>query len=114
MLSRKIYDDIYNVSKKFFDLPVAQKQKYAASKDSEIFDLQGFGSDSIGVNIDGEVLDWSYRLYLLNETVEERKLQYWHADDSPLHFRRKLDEYRVHARSVSEIILKAMAKSLGL
>ncbi|KAI3967705.1 hypothetical protein MKX01_039615 [Papaver californicum] len=113
-IPKNLLDDIYNVSKKFFDLPVAEKQRYASSKDDEIFDLQGFGSDSIGANIDGQVLDWSDRLYLLNEPVEERKLHYWPGDDSPLHFRRTLDEYNVQARSVSEIILKAVAESLGL
>lgn len=76
--------------------------------------FQGFGSDSIGANIDGQVLDWSDRLYLLNEPVDERKLRYWPGDDSPLHFRRTLEEYSVQTRSESEIILKAMAKSLGL
>ncbi|KAI3911629.1 hypothetical protein MKW92_030248 [Papaver armeniacum] len=113
-IPQNLLDDMYNISKKFFDLPVEEKQRYASSKDDEIFDLQGFGSDSIGANIDGQVLDWSDRLYLLNEPVDERKLHYWPGDDSPLHFRRTLDQYSVLVRSVSEIILKAMAKSLGL
>ncbi|KAI3879070.1 hypothetical protein MKW92_045962 [Papaver armeniacum] len=113
-IPQNLLDDMYNISKKFFDLPVEEKQRYASSKDDEIFDLQGFGSDSIGANIDGQVLDWSDRLYLLNEPVDERKLHYWPGDDSPLHFRRTLDQYSVQVRSVSEIILKAMAKSLGL
>ncbi|KAI3905026.1 hypothetical protein MKW92_028161 [Papaver armeniacum] len=104
----------WGMFQKFFDLPVEEKQRYASSKDDEIFDLQGFGSDSIGANIDGQVLDWSDRLYLLNEPVDERKLHYWPGDDSPLHFRRTLDQYSVQVRSVSEIILKTMAKSLGL
>ncbi|RZC47723.1 hypothetical protein C5167_040659 [Papaver somniferum] len=113
-IPQNLLDDIYNISKNFFDLPVEEKQRYASSKDDEIFDLQGFGSDSIGANIDGQVLDWSDRLYLLNEPVDERKLRYWPGDDSPLHFRRTLEEYSVQTRSESEIILKAMAKSLGL
>ncbi|KAI3837567.1 hypothetical protein MKX03_002387 [Papaver bracteatum] len=113
-IPQSLLDDMYNISQKFFDLPVEEKQRYALSKDDEIFDLQGFGSDSTGANIDGQVLDWSDRLYLLNEPVDERKLRYWPGDDSPLHFRRTLDGYSVQTRSVSEIIFKQMAKSLGL
>ncbi|RZC64222.1 hypothetical protein C5167_025979 [Papaver somniferum] len=101
-IPQNLLDDMYNISKKFFDLPVEEKQRYALSKDDEIFDLQGFGSDSMGANINGQVLDWSDRL------------RYWPGDDSPLNFRRTLDEYSVQVRSVSEIILKEMAKSLGL
>ncbi|KAI3877237.1 hypothetical protein MKX03_016041 [Papaver bracteatum] len=90
-IPQNLLDDMYNISKSFFDLPVEEKQRYALSKDDEIFDLQGFGSDSMGANIDGQALDWSDRLYL-----------------------RTLNEYSVQAKSVSEIILKAMAKSLRL
>ncbi|RZC93694.1 hypothetical protein C5167_016323 [Papaver somniferum] len=112
---QNLLDGMYNVSKQFFDLPVEEKQRYASSKGDEVFDLEGFDSESMKANVDEQqVLDWCDNLNLIIEPVEERKLRYWPGDDSPLHFRSTLDEYSVKARSVSKIILKAMAKSLGL
>ncbi|XP_026443772.1 leucoanthocyanidin dioxygenase-like [Papaver somniferum] len=72
-------DDMYNVSKQFFDLPLEEKQRYASSKDDAFSDLHGIGCDSIIANIDDDqFFDW------------------------------------YNARSLSEVILKAMSKSLGL
>ncbi|MCL7024903.1 hypothetical protein MKW94_001756 [Papaver nudicaule] len=113
-IPQTLLDDIYNISKQFFDLPLEEKQRYASSKIDGVFDLQGFGSDSIKENNGDRVLDWSDYLNLVIAPAEERALQYWPGDDSPLNFRKTLDEYSVQTRSLYDIIMKAMAKSLGL
>ncbi|KAI3991551.1 hypothetical protein MKX01_040561 [Papaver californicum] len=113
-IPQSLLDDIYNLSKQFFNLPLEVKQRYASSEVDEVFDLQGFGSDSIKETNADQVLDWSDYLNLNIEPVEDRKLQYWPGDDTLLNFRKTLDEYSVQTRSVFEIIIKAMAKSLGL
>lgn len=110
-IPQNLLGNVYKVSKQFFHLPLEEKQKYSVSKDHENSDFQGFGCDSIKPDIDDNmVLDWNDFLSLLIEPVEDRNLRYWPGDD----FRRTLDEYSVQTRSVSEIILKAMAKSVGL
>ncbi|MCL7024534.1 hypothetical protein MKW94_023372, partial [Papaver nudicaule] len=109
-ISKSLLDDIYDVSKQFFDLPVEEKERYTRSEEDEIVDLQGYGSDTI-VSED-QVLDWSDRLYLLIQPQEQRKLRLW--PDPPTHFRRTLNEYSAQARSVAEVVLKAMARSIGL
>ncbi|MCL7043553.1 hypothetical protein MKW94_025704, partial [Papaver nudicaule] len=79
--------DIYNVSKQFFDLLVEEKQRYAQSKGDGIFDLDGYGSDSMKAKIDDDrSLDWVEYKNLVTKPVEA---------------------------SVTKIILKATAKSLG-
>ncbi|KAI3979752.1 hypothetical protein MKX01_013847 [Papaver californicum] len=87
-----------------------KKQRYTRSEEDEIVNLQGYGSDTI-VSED-QVLDWSDRPYLLIQPHEQRKLRLW--PDPPAHFRRTLNEYSVKAGSVAEVILKAMARSIGL
>ncbi|MCL7044142.1 hypothetical protein MKW94_004497 [Papaver nudicaule] len=109
-IPKSLLDDIQDVSKQFFDLPTEEKQRYARSEEDEIFDLQGYGSDAIVS--DDQVLNWSDRLYLLIQPQEQRKLRLW--PDPPTYFRRTLNEYSVKARSVAEVILKAMARSIGL
>ncbi|RZC43466.1 hypothetical protein C5167_036411 [Papaver somniferum] len=113
-IPKSLLDDIYNISKQFFDLPLEEKQKYASSKVDEVFDLQGFGSDSIKETNADQILDWSDYLNLVNEPIADRNLQYWPGDASLLNFRSTLDEYSVQTRSLFEIIIKSMAKSLGL
>ncbi|KAI3842896.1 hypothetical protein MKW92_014659 [Papaver armeniacum] len=88
-IPQSLLDDMYNVSKQFFDLPVEEKQRYASSKDDAFSDLHGFGCDSILANIDDDqVFDWYDYLNLLIESAEERRLRYWPGNDSPMHFRR--------------------------
>ncbi|KAI3916849.1 hypothetical protein MKX01_011485 [Papaver californicum] len=113
-IPKTLLDDVYNISKQFFDLPLEVKQRYASSNVDDVNDLQGFGSDSIKETNADQVLDWSDYLNLVYEPVSDRKLQYWPGDDTLLYFRRTLDEYSVQTRSAFEIIIKAMAKSLGL
>ncbi|KAI3975802.1 hypothetical protein MKX01_023228 [Papaver californicum] len=100
-IPKSLLNDIYDASKQFFDLRI---------EEDEIVDLQGYGSDTI-VSED-QVLDWSDRLYLLIQPHEQRKLRLW--PDPPAHFRRTLNEYSVKAGSVAEVILMAMARSIGL
>ncbi|RZC80878.1 hypothetical protein C5167_043453 [Papaver somniferum] len=109
-IPKSLLDDINDVSKQFFDLPIEEKQRYTRSEEDEIVDLQGYGSDTIVS--DDQVLDWSDRLYLLIQPQEQQKLRLW--PDPPSHFRRTLNEYSVKAGSVAEVILKAMARSIGL
>ncbi|KAI3956797.1 hypothetical protein MKX01_027982 [Papaver californicum] len=74
-IPKSLLDDIYDVSKKFFDLPIEEKERYERSEEDEIVDLQGYGSDTIVSN--DQVLDWSDRLYLLIQPQEQQKIRLW-------------------------------------
>ncbi|OVA05857.1 Isopenicillin N synthase [Macleaya cordata] len=108
-IPKNLLDDVNNATKQFFDLPMEEKQRYSRG-DGTIIDSQGYGCDKIVS--DDQVLDWSDRLYLLVDPQEQRMLQLW--PEPPNHFRRVLHEYSAKSKLVAELILKAMAESLGL
>lgn len=72
-------DDLHQVTKQFFALPMEEKKKYLRKDD----DLDGYGNDT--VLSEHQTLDWSDRLYLTVYPPEIRKLHFW--PESPPKFR---------------------------
>lgn len=105
-VSNSLLDEVRQVAREFFEQPMEEKKKY--SKKVEEFD--GYGADPVPAQ--GQPLDWSDRLFLGVYPEDERKPQYW--PESPISFRYVLEEYMVKMRSVTELVSKAMAKSLNL
>ena len=64
-------DELREVAKNFFALPLEEKQKYFRTVD----DMEGYGNDS--VLSDHQTLDWTDQLYLVVSPEEQRKLRLW-------------------------------------
>ncbi|GMH16784.1 hypothetical protein Nepgr_018625 [Nepenthes gracilis] len=92
--------------KQFFALPMEEKRKYSRPVD----DLEGYGHDTF-VSED-RILDWTDRLYLLAFPEERRRLKFW--PEKPPLLREKLREYAIKSQEILELVLNAMALSLGL
>ncbi|KAI9191431.1 hypothetical protein LWI28_008427 [Acer negundo] len=93
-VSNSLLDKIREVSIDFFSLPMEEKQKYARA----VNEAEGYGSDRIVSN--KQVHDWSHRLSL--KVFPQRKR------------RETLDEYAMKIKIVTEVLFKAIAKSLNL
>ncbi|KAL5547727.1 hypothetical protein UlMin_002958 [Ulmus minor] len=76
----------------------------------EAGDIEGYGDDM--VLSEDQKLDWSDRLYLAIYPEGQRKLQFW--PENPKCFRSLLHEYTMKTKLISEVVFKAMAKSLNL
>ncbi|KAJ0984782.1 hypothetical protein J5N97_003138 [Dioscorea zingiberensis] len=104
-LSSSFLDEIRDIARTFFNLPMEEKQKY-----SNLIDGEGYGNDNIIE--EGHILDWNDRLYLLVQPEDERKLELWPVN--PSSFRDVLHEYTIKTRKLINCILKVVAKSLEL
>ncbi|KAK4341791.1 hypothetical protein RND71_037607 [Anisodus tanguticus] len=78
-MSSSYLDEIRNLSKSFFSLSTEEKQKYGRASDG----FEGYGSDPIFV--EGQVLDWCDRLFLLAYPEDQRNLKFW--PQNPANFR---------------------------
>ncbi|ONK60324.1 uncharacterized protein A4U43_C08F17010 [Asparagus officinalis] len=108
-LSRSFVDELQDVTRTFFKLPVEEKQKHSNLKSGE-FDFEGYGNDLVAS--EDQILDWNDRLYLLVQPEDKRKLDYW--PENPSSFREMLHEYAMKTRKITEIVLIALAKILKL
>ncbi|CAM8942578.1 unnamed protein product [Rhodiola kirilowii] len=93
-------------TKSFFATDKEEKHKYARPDN----DIEGYGNDMIFA--EEQILDWTDRLYLTVMPLNERKLQYW--PQNPPNFRDVLDEFAKASEQIGEVVLKALAVSLGL
>ncbi|TXG61905.1 hypothetical protein EZV62_013268 [Acer yangbiense] len=105
-ISNSLLDKIREVSIEFFSLPVEEKQKYARA----VNEAEGYGSDMIVS--DKQVHDWSHRLSLRVFPQHKRRFNLW--PQIPQDFRETLDEYAMKIKIVTEVLFKAIAKSLNL
>ncbi|KAF3453063.1 hypothetical protein FNV43_RR03496 [Rhamnella rubrinervis] len=105
-MTPEFLDEVRKITKQFFELPVEEKKKYSR----EVNDIQGYGDDMI--LSDQQKLDWSDRLYLSIHPEDKRKLKFW--PENPKAFRRILQEYTMKSQWISEVVLKAMARSLNM
>lgn len=64
-------DQVREVAKKFFALPMEEKQRYSRTLE----DIEGYGNDT--VLTENQILDWTDRLYLLVSPEDQRKLKLW-------------------------------------
>ncbi|KAM0939076.1 putative codeine 3-O-demethylase [Dioscorea sansibarensis] len=102
-------DELRDVARAFFKLPMEEKQKYSNIRDGQ-FGQEGYGNDEIIA--EGQILDWTDRLYLLVQPEDARKLELW--PTSPNSLRDVLDEYTTKTKKLVEKVLKPTAKSLEL
>jgi len=70
-LTGTFLDKVQEVQKKFFALPLEEKQKYSRAID----DLDGYGNDTVVPK--HQTLNWTDRLYLTFYPEDQRKLKYW-------------------------------------
>ncbi|KAJ0984785.1 hypothetical protein J5N97_003141 [Dioscorea zingiberensis] len=108
-LPSSFLDEVRDIARTFFKLPIEEKQKYSNLIDGE-FKYEGYGNDNIIA--EGQILDWTDRLYLLVQPEDERKLELWPVN--PSSFRDVLHEYTIKTRKLVDDILKVVAKSLEL
>ncbi|KAK6941726.1 Non-hem dioxygenase N-terminal domain [Dillenia turbinata] len=105
-ISNALLEKVLEISKKFFALPMEEKNRYARAIDN----FEGYGGDRIVS--EKQVLDWMDRLSLMVFPQDQRKLNYWPKD--PKNFGDVLHEYAVKTKLVMDKLLKAMAKSLNV
>ncbi|KAF8393131.1 hypothetical protein HHK36_021372 [Tetracentron sinense] len=105
-ISSSFLDEVHEISKGFFKLPLEEKKKYSTTVD----ELQGYGNDP--VITEEQILDWSDRLYLFVHPEDQRKLKIW--PETPNGFREILHEYSMNMKSIAELLYKGMARSLNL
>ncbi|KAH6828900.1 2-oxoglutarate and oxygenase superfamily protein [Perilla frutescens var. hirtella] len=99
-------DEVRQLGREFFHLPMSEKQKYARQGDG----YEGYGNDL--VLFDKQPLDWSDRLYLQVAPDDHQKLQYW--PQNPQSFRKVLHDYSGKLRQIEEQLLKSIEKSLSI
>lgn len=68
-VSSKI-DQLRQVSKEFFALPLEQKQKYSRTVDW----FEGYGNDTVS---EGQPFNWNDRLHLKIYPVDQRNVKLW-------------------------------------
>ncbi|KAH7688474.1 Flavonol synthase protein [Dioscorea alata] len=102
-------DELGDVARAFFKLPVEEKQKYSNIRDGK-FGIEGYGNDE--VIAEGQILDWTDRLFLLVQPEDQRKLELWPTNPNSL--RDVLHEYTRKTKKLVKNVLKTTAKSLEL
>ncbi|KAL2900130.1 Protein SRG1 [Bienertia sinuspersici] len=104
-MTSEMLDEVRDMSKQFFRLPLEEKEKYSSKGDS----LEGYGNDN--AIRDGN-FNWNDKLHLQVYPEHRQQLQFW--PETPLNFRATLHEYSNKIKQISELLLKAMARSLEL
>ncbi|KAD6795006.1 hypothetical protein R6Q59_021086 [Mikania micrantha] len=105
-LSDSYLDNLRQVIKQFFDIPLDEKRKYFRETGS----VEGYGNDMI--YSENQVQDWCDRLFLRLLPEDQRKLRFW--PQKPSNFRETINDYTMKIKSISVVIFEAMAKSLNL
>ncbi|TKY75436.1 SRG1 protein [Spatholobus suberectus] len=105
-MASSFLDKMREISKQFFRLPKEEKQKCAREPNN----IEGYGNDRI--YSENQRLDWTDRVYLKVLPEEQRKFKFW--PQNPNDFRSTVLQYTESIRLLTEVILKAMAKSLNL
>ncbi|KAI3446849.1 hypothetical protein Pfo_003514 [Paulownia fortunei] len=105
-IENSFLDEVRELSREFFHLPMVEKQKHAMPGD----DFEGYGNDM--VLFENQPLDWNDRLYLLVSPEDMQKLIYW--PENPDSFRKVLHDYTARLRQIQEQLLKSIARSLSL
>ncbi|KAH7659175.1 (S)-norcoclaurine synthase protein [Dioscorea alata] len=90
----------------FFRLPLEEKKTYAQQPGS----LEGYGQAF--VVSDEQKLDWGDMYFLATQPLFARNVELW--PSNPPAFRAALDQYSVELKRVSSILVKTMARCLGV
>lgn len=99
-------EELIEVTKQFFALPLEEKLKCTAADDI----VQGYGSDAVYSGT--ETLNWNDRLFLSLYPKERVRPQCW--PQKPEKLREMINEYSKKITEVNKVICKAMARSLNL
>ncbi|KAF5466800.1 hypothetical protein F2P56_016695 [Juglans regia] len=105
-ISSSFLEELRQVGREFFQQPMKEKKKQAKG----VEEFEGYGGDPVPE--EGQPLDWSDRLFLDVYPEDRRKTKFW--PENPASFRAVLEEYTVKMKMFTEIVSKAMAKSLSL
>uniref|UniRef100_A0A803PWN8 Fe2OG dioxygenase domain-containing protein n=1 Tax=Cannabis sativa TaxID=3483 RepID=A0A803PWN8_CANSA len=101
-MSVEYLNQLREITREFFQLPLEEKKKYLKQEN----DIEGYGNDN--VYSDQQKGDWNDRLFLSLYPEQQRRLKLW--PENPKAFRSIVLEYSEKIKSISEIILKAMAR----
>ncbi|KAH9625160.1 hypothetical protein KSS87_022546 [Heliosperma pusillum] len=99
-------DQVLEVCKEFFSLPIEEKQKYIQDPGQ----LEGWGGDTMSKD---QNFNWSDRFLLLFYPEETRNPKFW-PDESLPKFRDIAEEYSAELRKILEVMCKAISKLLKL
>ncbi|KAF7153072.1 hypothetical protein RHSIM_Rhsim01G0050400 [Rhododendron simsii] len=105
-MTASFLDQVHEIGKQFFALPIDEKQKYART----VGDLEGYGTDS--VLSEHQTLDWTDRLYITVYPEDKIKLRFW--PENPENFRGTPSKPQVVTTDQTKFLLKSMAKSLNI
>lgn len=105
-ITSSFLDEVREVTKQFFALPLEEKQKSAR----KVEDWEGYGNDTIVS--DHQTVDWGDRLYLTTHPENQLKPNLW--PSNPPAFKETVQEYTAKLRKLFEILIKATACSLNL
>ncbi|KAJ6696378.1 OXOGLUTARATE/IRON-DEPENDENT DIOXYGENASE [Salix koriyanagi] len=106
VLQKSFLDKIRQVARDFFEQPAEEKRRHAKG----VEEFEGYGADPVPA--EGQSLDWSDRLFLDVYPEDRRKHKFW--PENPKSFRKVLEEYTSRMQILTELVSKAMAKSLNL
>lgn len=109
-MTSSFLDEVREMSKQFFRLPLEEKEKYASKEGAA--DLEGYGNDNTIQKQQGTTFNWNDKLHLQVHPENQRKLEFW--PQKPDNFGTTLHEYSTKTREILEALLKAMARSLKL
>ncbi|KMT06720.1 hypothetical protein BVRB_7g158820 [Beta vulgaris subsp. vulgaris] len=104
-MSLALLDEVREMSKQFFKLPLEEKEKYSSKGD----DLEGYGNTNA---VQQGSLNWNDKLHLQVYPVEKRQLDFW--PQNPHHFRTTLNDYTEKNKMIFMTLIKSMARSLNL
>ncbi|KAL5547726.1 hypothetical protein UlMin_002957 [Ulmus minor] len=105
-MTLEFLNQIRAITKQFFELPLQKKAAYSR----EAGGFEGYGSNF--AFSEDQKLDWNDTLYLTIYPEDQRNLRFW--PENPKKLRSILHEYTIKLKLASEVVFKAMAKSLNL
>jgi hypothetical protein len=74
-MPKEFLDEILDATRKFFHLPLEEKQRCSNVIGGAMFQNEGYGTDRI--DSDEQILDWCDRLWLQLQPEDERRLEFW-------------------------------------
>ncbi|KAH7859860.1 hypothetical protein Vadar_006363 [Vaccinium darrowii] len=95
-MTASFLDQLHQIAKQFFALPIDEKQKYARTAG----DMEGYGNDP--VLSEGQTLDWTDRLFLTLNPEDQIKIRFW--SENPENFRETLNEYTRNLAVMDELL----------
>ncbi|KAL8152989.1 hypothetical protein V2J09_010749 [Rumex salicifolius] len=105
-IETEFLEKVLEVSRRFFALPLEEKKKSYGAAGM----FNGYGND--GELWGNQTRNWNDRLYLRVKSNDPADLRFW--PENPPDLSKTVDELADKIQAMPEIILKAMARSLGL